>query len=241
MLNVAPRIGDAAEDVSMLTRFDAIKTQRINETHRALDRTLRRSLTRPIPGLTYLSAALCALTVLLTGCSNETQATLQLPEVPTAQVVSKRITDWDEFTGRFQAVDSVEVRPRASGYIEQVLFREGQLVKKDDVLFVIDPRPYQADYDRARAGLALAQLAVRARQAGSRRACRSSRTPAPCRARNSTQRLSLLNQQEASVAAAKATLDTAALMLSFTKVLAPDGRARRPRRSHARQSRHRRQ
>ena len=73
-----------------------------------------------------------------------------------APVVQKRITDWDEYTGRFQAVDTVEVRPRASGYIDQVLFHEGQLVRQDDVMIVIDPRPYQADYARAKAGLALA-------------------------------------------------------------------------------------
>ncbi len=79
------------------------------------------------------------------------------PRSRVAKVISKRIQDWDEFTGRFQAIDTVEVRPRASGYIDQVLFHEGQFVKKDDVLVIIDPRPYQADYDRAKAGLELAK------------------------------------------------------------------------------------
>jgi multidrug efflux pump subunit AcrA (membrane-fusion protein) len=79
------------------------------------------------------------------------------PEVTVAKVLSKRIKDWDEYTGRFQAVDTVEVRPRVSGYVDQFMFREGQLVKKDDVLVIIDPRPYQADYDRAKAGLELAK------------------------------------------------------------------------------------
>src|ERR1700756_4221144 len=79
------------------------------------------------------------------------------PEVTVAKVISKRIKDWDEYTGRFQAVDTVEVRPRVSGYIDQFFFHEGQFVKKDEVLVIIDPRPYQADYDRAKAGLELAK------------------------------------------------------------------------------------
>ena len=71
-----------------------------------------------------------------------------------AQVLSHKITDWDEYSGRFQAIDTVEVRPRVSGYIDRVLFREGQAVKQGETLIVIDPRPYQADFDRAKAGLA---------------------------------------------------------------------------------------
>ena len=93
----------------------------------------------------------------LAGCGAGAPPDPGPPEVTVAKVISKRIQDWDEFTGRFQAIDTVELRPRASGYIDQVLFHEGQLVKKDDVLVVIDPRPYQADYDRAKAQLALAK------------------------------------------------------------------------------------
>ena len=88
----------------------------------------------------------------LAACGNSGPPDPGPPEVTVAKVISRRIQDWDEFTGRFQAIDTVEVRPRASGYIEQVLFHEGQFVKKDDVLVIIDPRPYQADYDRAKAG-----------------------------------------------------------------------------------------
>src|SRR5205823_3160340 len=91
----------------------------------------------------------------LGSCSKAPPPPPSLPEVTVAKVISKRIKDWDEYTGRFQAVDTVEVRPRASGYVEQVLFHEGQAVKRDDVLVIIDPRPYQADYDRAKAGLEL--------------------------------------------------------------------------------------
>jgi multidrug efflux system membrane fusion protein len=75
------------------------------------------------------------------------------PQVSVAAVIEKRVKDWDEFTGRFQAVETVEIRPRVSGYIDKIAFKEGSLVKQGDLLFVIDPRPYQADYDRAAADL----------------------------------------------------------------------------------------
>jgi RND family efflux transporter MFP subunit len=144
-----------------------------------------------------------------------------------AKVISKRIQDWDEFTGRFQAIDTVEVRPRASGYIEQVLFREGQAVKKDDVLVIIDPRPYQADYDRAKAGLELAKSQQELASLEAARVQTLKDSGAVSR-EELDERLSNLNQQQASVAGAKAALANAALMLSFTKVRAPfDGRASR--------------
>jgi len=73
------------------------------------------------------------------------------PQVSVAQVLEKRVKDWDEFTGRLQAVETVEIRPRVSGYIDKVAFTEGSQVKRGDLLFVIDPRPYQAEYDRAAA------------------------------------------------------------------------------------------
>lgn len=163
----------------------------------------------------------------IAGCKQSPPPVAALPEIATAQVVSKRIKDWDEYTGRFQAVDSVEVRPRASGYIDEVKFREGQPVKKNDVLFVIDQRPYQADHARARAGLELARSQLELAKLEAARAQKMKDSGAVSREELDT-RLSQLNQQEANVAAAQATLDSAALMLSFTKVVAPiDGRVGR--------------
>src|SRR5215468_10463606 len=98
--------------------------------------------------------ALAVIEALLTGCSNGKAAQQQQPPAPAvtvAPVEQREIVEWDEFTGRTEPVDSVEVRPRVSGYIQEVRFQSGQLVKKDDVLFVIDPRWHQAEYDRRQA------------------------------------------------------------------------------------------
>ena len=163
----------------------------------------------------------------LEGCGKTPPPPPGPPDVTVAKVISKRIKDWDEYTGRFQAVDTVEVRPRVSGYIEQVLFREGQFVKKDDVLLIIDPRPYQADYDRAKAGLELAKSQQELAKLEAARVQKLKDSGAVSR-EELDERLSNLNQQLASVSAAKAALDNAALQLSFTKVRAPfDGRASR--------------
>jgi len=161
------------------------------------------------------------------GCAKEAPPASGPPEVSVAKVLSKRIKDWDEFTGRFQAVDTVEVRPRVSGYIDQTLFGEGQLVKKDDVLFIIDPRPYQADYERAKAGLELAKSQRELASIEAARVQKLKDSGAVSR-EELDERLSTLHQQQANVAASKAALDNAALNLSWTKVRAPvDGRASR--------------
>ena len=93
----------------------------------------------------------CAL-LLIGGCGKSGGgAQPPPPQVSVAQVLEKRVKDWDEFTGRLQAVETVEIRPRVSGYIDKLAFTEGSQVKRGDLLFVIDPRPYQAEYDRAAA------------------------------------------------------------------------------------------
>lgn len=71
------------------------------------------------------------------------------PQVSAAPVLIKPVSQWDDFSGRVEAVQSVELRPRVSGYIDKVNYVEGEEVKKGDVLFTIDARSYQAEYDRA--------------------------------------------------------------------------------------------
>src|SRR5258708_6725397 len=87
-----------------------------------------------------------------TGCDHKaTQHQPASPSVTVAPVEKREIVEWDEFTGRAEPVESVEVRPRVSGYMQEVRFQSGQLVKKGDVLFVIDPRWHQAAFDQRQA------------------------------------------------------------------------------------------
>jgi multidrug efflux system membrane fusion protein len=149
------------------------------------------------------------------------------PEVQVAEVALQAIRPWDEFNGRIEAVESVQLRSRVSGYIERIAFAEGQEVKKGQLLFVIDQRPYraalasaQAQLERARAAAGLAQTQdQRARQLVAENAV--SREEADTRA-------ATLAQATAQVRAAEAELATARLQLDFTEVRAPiTGRASR--------------
>src|SRR6185295_2795052 len=92
-----------------------------------------------------------------TGCSRSAaQQQPPPPAVTVARVEQQEIVEWDEFTGRTEAVETVEVRPRVSGHIQEVRFQSGQLMKKGQVLFVIDPRWHQAEFDRREAEFAQA-------------------------------------------------------------------------------------
>src|SRR6185312_2521448 len=71
------------------------------------------------------------------------------PTVVVAQPIQRLISDWDEYVGRFEATDSVDVRSRVSGYVQRVHFKDGQIVRRGQLLFQIDPRPYQAALDQA--------------------------------------------------------------------------------------------
>ena len=107
--------------------------------------------------------ALCVLWIGLAGCA---RAPSEAPAAPLTPVtvsypVERDVTDYADFTGRTAAVDSVEVRARVSGYLDKVNFKEGALVKKDDKLFEIDPRPYRADLDRAKGTVAQFDARVR--------------------------------------------------------------------------------
>src|ERR1700690_2984017 len=149
------------------------------------------------------------------------------PQVSVAQVLEKRVKDWDEFTGRFQAVETVEIRPRVSGYIDKVAFKEGALVKSGDLLFVIDPPPYQADYDRAAADLKRYKTALDLARIESVRVQRLRESGAVSQ-EELDERTSTVAQAEANVAGAQAAVEAAQLHLTFTRVTSPiNGRGRR--------------
>jgi multidrug efflux system membrane fusion protein len=167
--------------------------------------------------------------LLLGGCgkSGGGQQAPPPPQVTVAQVLEKRVQDWDEFTGRLQAIETVEIRPRVSGYIDKVAFTEGSLVKRGALLFVIDPRPYQAEYDRAAADVKRFKTALELGQIELVRVQRLKDSGAVSQ-EELDERKSTVAQAEANVAGSQAALETAALNLNFTKVASPiDGRVSR--------------
>ncbi len=147
-------------------------------------------------------------------------AAMAPPQVSVAQVISRPVTDFDEFTGRFEAIERVEVRPRVSGYISSVNFIEGHEVKKGDVLFVIDPRPYDADYKHAKAQVAQAQTQQHLAKSERDRAVKLLDQHAISQEDFDT-RVAGSEQASANVEAAQAALDSAELNLTFTRVTAP--------------------
>src|SRR5882762_7381031 len=101
-----------------------------------------------------LAIGLATLAGLNAGCSSSAQPKAPVPvEVSVAEVNCKQLGDSDEFTGRLEAVNAVEVRPRVSGYLQSVHFKEGAIVRQGDLLFQIDQRPFQAEVDRLKGDL----------------------------------------------------------------------------------------
>jgi RND family efflux transporter MFP subunit len=161
---------------------------------------------------------------LLAGCDNKPVAgqAPPPPAVTVARPLQKTITEWDEYTGRFTALESVEVRARVSGFIDSIHFNEGQIVKQGDLLFVIDPRPYRiaveqakADVERAKAKLEIASLDV---QRGTPLARSQALTERELDTRKSTER-----DAAGQVASAEAAVKQAELNLEWTEVKAPIG------------------
>ncbi len=171
-----------------------------------------------------------ALMLVLAGCDSGQaggEQALPSPEVSIAQVLSKPVQQWDEYTGRVSAIDTVELRARVSGYVQRVAYKEGQDVKQGDLMFLIDQRPYrtalanvQAQLDRARVAKQLAgMLDNNARLLMDAEAI--SREEADTRRTTHTQTAADIDAAEAVVANAK-------LQLEFTEVRAPvDGKTSR--------------
>jgi multidrug efflux system membrane fusion protein len=142
------------------------------------------------------------------------------PPVQVANPLAKRITNWDEFTGRFEASEQVDVRARVSGFIDKVQFRDGSLVQKGDLLFTIDQRPYKLAVDVTRAEVARAKAQVELAQNEVERAegLTQNRT---ITARDVDQRRANLNSAIGSLQGAEANLKNAELNLEWTEVRAP--------------------
>jgi membrane fusion protein, multidrug efflux system len=176
---------------------------------------------RIAPRLTLL-IGLTILTGLNAGCSSsaKTNASPAPPEVNVAEVVCKQIGDSDEFTGRLEAVHAVEVRPRVSGYLQSVHFKEGEIVSQGALLFHIDPRPFQAEVDRLKGELSQAKAQRSRAQSDFERAERLHNNDGMS-AEEYDRRAAVRNEAEARIASTEGALRGAELNLEFTRVTAP--------------------
>ena len=166
------------------------------------------------------------ISILLTavGCKKESAPQQGPLPVNVVTVIEKEVNEWDEFTGRLEAVESVEIRPRVSGYITEVHIEAGAVIKKGDLLYVIDPRPYQADFDRAAAEFERMQAQLKLAQIELDRA-KELRTKNTISASEFVQKAATYQGASAAAASAEAAKNSAALNLEFTQIKSPiDGR-----------------
>ena len=175
------------------------------------------------------AATIAALAVLsgsglyLRSSSAETKTTAAAPQalpVPVAVIEQHEVTTWDEFSGRLEAVERVDLRSRVAGQVKSVHFIEGALVKRDELLVTIDPDPYAAEVDRAQAQVVAAQARVNYTKSERERAQRLWDESAIAR-RELDERVNAAQEAEANLRAAQAALTSTRLNLSYTQVRAP--------------------
>jgi RND family efflux transporter MFP subunit len=160
------------------------------------------------------------LTLMAAGCGKKAEPPARPPTVLVSTPLQMNVVDWDDYVGQFVAVDSVDVRPRVSGYLQSIGFKDGDVVRKGQVLFVIDPRPYQAALDQANGQEAHALAA--AQNAHSEAVRGQNLLAAKAISAQSYDSLVAADHQAAAdLQAAQAAVRTAALNLEFTHVVAP--------------------
>jgi membrane fusion protein, multidrug efflux system len=183
-----------------------------------LMRTLMTQVDRQIGGLGRLLMLFAAV---LSGCNKQPPPPAPPPPpVTIAKPIQREVVEWDEYTGRTGAVESVNITPRVSGYIDNITFKAGDMVNKGDLLFVIDPRPYQATLDQASAQLRQAQANQQLQDATFARQDKLRQTGVIAKEDYDTA-LSNKNQAAAQVLAAQAAVESAKLNLSFTQIASP--------------------
>lgn len=169
-------------------------------------------------------AAVCGTLAVLLGHPTHPAIAQAAPPAPPPVTVSpplqKEVTEWDEYTGQFAAVDYVEIRARVSGYLTEIHFTDGQLVNKGDLLFVIDPRPYEIELQQGQAQLATAEATL---DLASRELARAASLREKDFVAQSTydQRLQTMKSAAASVETGKAAVRQAQLDIEFSHVTAP--------------------
>ena len=182
----------------------------------------------PVRRLLALGATSVLAIAVLAACSGQaSEGAPPPPQVGVAEVPVREVSQWDEYSGRIEAVETVALRPRVSGYIERVDYREGQEVRKGDVLFTIDARSYRAALAQAQAALARARAQAGLARSEADRAARLSEQKV-ISVETYEQRRASAEQARADLAAAQAAVDSARLDLEWTRVRSPiDGRAGR--------------
>ena len=171
--------------------------------------------------LTAVTAALATLFILQSGSAVATPSpAAQATPVSVATVVQSNVATWNEFSGRLEAVERVDIRSRVAGTVQGVHFREGALVKAGDLLLTIDPAPYQADVDRAAAQVFAAESRLTNAKSNYARAKQLLADHAISQ-REYDDSLNANSEADANLRAAKAQLQTAQLSLGYTQVRAP--------------------
>jgi RND family efflux transporter MFP subunit len=170
----------------------------------------------------YLWPVAIVTALSLCGCRQQTQGTPTLPptNVTVAKAVEKEVVNYQEYTGNTAAVSSVDIRARVSGYLNKVSFEEGAIVKAGDLLFVIDPRPYQAAVDQAQANVEQAKSQLALATGNYQRAEKLFQTNV-VDAQNYQTQLENRNQANATLLGNQAALETAKLNLDFTQIRSP--------------------
>jgi RND family efflux transporter MFP subunit len=159
----------------------------------------------------------------LTACISESQEAADPPPPPQVTVAAplqKPVVDWDEYTGRFQAVERVEIQARVDGYLDAIRFQDGQMVEKGDVLFVIDQRPFQIAFEGARADLRQAEAESKRAESEFNRFRQLVESQTVSEEEFEERRQNMIATR-AQVDGAKAAVDEAKLNLEFTQVRAP--------------------
>ncbi len=183
---------------------------------------LVRNATAPVrrPVLVLMALGALALAGCDGGADQKAAAAPPPPEVTVAHPRVEKLVEWTEFTGRFEAVQQVDIRARVSGYLATIDFRDGQIVEKGQSLFLIDPRPFEVALQRARADLSSAQAQLELAKLEFQRVAKLVGSPAFAQT-NYDQRLQERQGAEASVAAVEAAMEQAQLNLDFTRIEAP--------------------
>jgi multidrug efflux system membrane fusion protein len=183
--------------------------------------TLRRGTVR-FAEFRLAAAPLALLALLTSGCDTNSAPITKAPapQVTVAKVECKPVIETDEFTGRLEAVDHVEIRPRVSGQLDSVHFQEGAIVEKSHLLFTIDPRPFQAEVDRLKAELERAKAQLARSQSDFARAERLHNNNGMS-VEEYDRRNSARAEAEAQVASVEAALRGAELNLEFTHIVSP--------------------